>query len=117
LTSCRREPTASRRSGPTSAPPPASAMEPACSSSPSPATGSARSLASTTACSHGSGCRDRSQADRQLASALYIANVNATNDRDRASLSTRPCTRGAEGPGLVAVKPGQPGAPFAAVTA
>jgi RNA polymerase sigma-70 factor (ECF subfamily) len=40
-TSCRREPMVSRRSGPTFAPPPASAMEPACSSSPSPASGSA----------------------------------------------------------------------------
>src|SRR6266508_4200468 len=81
LTSCRREPTVSRRSGPTFAPPPASATGPACSSSPSPATGSAPSPASTTACSHGSGCRDRSRADRQLLSALGIADVNAQRQR------------------------------------
>ncbi len=72
LTSCRREPMVSRRSGPTFALPPASAMEPACSSSPSPATGSVPSPASTTACSHGSGCRDRFLADRQLPSALQV---------------------------------------------
>ena len=38
LTSSRREPTVSRRSGPTCAPLPASATGPASSSSPSPAT-------------------------------------------------------------------------------
>jgi hypothetical protein len=81
LTSCRHEPMVSRRSGPTCAPPPASAMEPACSPSPSPATGSAPSPASTTACSHGSGCRDRFRADRQLPGALCIADVNAQRQR------------------------------------
>ena len=40
-TSCRPEPTVSRRSAPTCAPPPASATAPACTSSPSAATGSA----------------------------------------------------------------------------
>jgi RNA polymerase sigma-70 factor (ECF subfamily) len=38
--------------------------------SPSGATGSAPSPASTTACFHGSGCRDHSPADRQLRSAI-----------------------------------------------
>src|ERR1039458_5831922 len=66
MTSCRRGRTASRRSGPTCGPPPAaSAAGPASSSSPSPATESAPWPASTTACSHGSGCRNRSRADNR----------------------------------------------------
>src|SRR5215216_4516733 len=46
--------------------PAASARGAASTCSPSPATGSAPSLASRRACSHGSGCRDRSLADHHL---------------------------------------------------
>ncbi len=42
---------------------------------PQPATGSAPSPASTTACSRGSGCRDRSLADRQVPSQLRMASA------------------------------------------
>jgi hypothetical protein len=80
-TSYRREPTVSRRSGPTSARRPASATGPASSSSPSRPTGSARSPASTPACFHGSGCRDRSLTDSQLPSGLGIADVSAQRQR------------------------------------
>ena len=62
-TSCRHEPTVSPRSGPTWPPRLASVTGPASSCSPSPATGSAPLLVSKTACSHGSGYRDRSRAD------------------------------------------------------
>src|SRR5262249_3434191 len=67
MTLYRRGQMVSRRSARIFAPPrAASAAEPASSFSPSPAIGSAPWPASTTACSHGSGCPNRSHEDGAL---------------------------------------------------